>query len=151
MRAYSKDLRERAVAAVERGMARPEVVAAFGVSLASLKRWLATSRAGGDLRAKPPPGARPTIGPEQEAALQAQLATHPDATCAEHAELWNREQGTTLSPWTLGRAIRRRGWTRKKSRSGRPSATRSSGKRTGSASPAATRPSSSSSTSAGPT
>jgi transposase len=72
MRAYSKDLRER-------------VVAAFGVSLASLKRWRATSRAGGDLRAQPPPGARPTIGPEQEAALRAQLEAHPDATFAEHA------------------------------------------------------------------
>ncbi|HEX2173184.1 MAG TPA: helix-turn-helix domain-containing protein, partial [Dehalococcoidia bacterium] len=97
MRAYSEDLRERAVAAVERGLARPEVVAAFGVSRASLKRWLATSRAGGDRRTQPPPGARPTIGPEQGAAWPAQLAAHPNATGAEQAELWNREQGTTLS------------------------------------------------------
>ena len=63
MRAYSKDLRERAVAAVDRGMARSEVVAVFGVSLASLKRWLATKRAGGDLRAKAP-GRPRMIGPE---------------------------------------------------------------------------------------
>jgi len=42
MRTYSSlDLRERALAAVDRrGMARKEAVGVFGVSLATLKRWL---------------------------------------------------------------------------------------------------------------
>ncbi len=124
MRAYSKDLRERVVAAVERGMVRQEVVAVFGVSLASLKRWLATKRLGGDLQAKAPPGRPRTIGPEQETALRAQLAAQPDATFAEHARLWNEQQGAAVSQWTFGRASRRLGWTRKKRRSGPPSVMR---------------------------
>lgn len=116
MRAYSKDLRERAVAAVARGMARSDVVTTFGVSLASLKRWLATSRAGGDLQAKSPPGAQPAIRPEQAGVVRTQLARHPDATFAQHAAMWNEQQGMALSQWTLGRASRRLGWTRKKTR-----------------------------------
>jgi hypothetical protein len=59
-------------------------------------------------------GSPATIAPDQYAALQAQLGAHPDATFAHHANLWNAAHGTTLSQWNLGRAIRRLGWTRKK-------------------------------------
>jgi transposase len=40
MEIYSKDLRIRAVAAVERGMPRREVIETFSISLTTLKRWL---------------------------------------------------------------------------------------------------------------
>jgi hypothetical protein len=33
----------------------------------------------------------------------------------EHAARWNADHGTSLSAWTLGRALRRLGWSRKKS------------------------------------
>ena len=38
MKAYSEDLRERVVRAVDQGMSRSEVVRLFGVSEASIKR-----------------------------------------------------------------------------------------------------------------
>jgi transposase len=41
---YSVDLRERVLAALDRGMSRSEVVTTFQVSLASLKRWHAARR-----------------------------------------------------------------------------------------------------------
>ena len=46
---YSKDLRVRAVEAVERGIPRRDVVETFSVSLTTLKRWLRKRREGEDL------------------------------------------------------------------------------------------------------
>jgi transposase len=40
MKTYSLDLREQALAAVDRGMPSKEALGVFGVSLATLKRWL---------------------------------------------------------------------------------------------------------------
>ncbi|MBA3555780.1 MAG: helix-turn-helix domain-containing protein, partial [Gemmatimonadales bacterium] len=40
MKAYSKDLRLKVLAAVDRGMPRAAVVEAFSVSTATVKRWL---------------------------------------------------------------------------------------------------------------
>jgi len=117
MKAYSIDLRERVVAAVDQGMARAEVVTTFRVSLASLKRWLAAWRDTGDLSPRPPRGGPPrTITPEQDQELRAQVAAFPDATLAEHATHWNAAHGTSLRRRSLGRAIQRLGLTRKKSR-----------------------------------
>jgi len=46
---YSKDLRIRALAALDRGMPRREVVEIFSISLTTLKRWLKMRREGKDL------------------------------------------------------------------------------------------------------
>jgi transposase len=114
MKAYSLDLRQRMIAAIDRGMARTHAVTTFQVSLATLKRWLAKRRDMGDLTPRLPPGLTATITPAQEPILRAQLEAYPDATLAEHAERWNAAQGATLTQWTVGRAIRCIGWTRKK-------------------------------------
>ena len=52
---YSKDLRFRAVAAVEQGIPSREVVETFSISLTTLKRWLRMSREGKDLLHRAPP------------------------------------------------------------------------------------------------
>ncbi len=122
MRAYSIDLRQRVLAALDCGMPRPEVVTTFGVSLATLKRLLVLRRATPALAPKSPPGRRPTIPTPHHGALRVQLAAHPDATLATHAQLWSETQGVSVSPWTIGRAIRRLGWTHKKRRWAPPSA-----------------------------
>jgi len=116
MKAYSVDLRQRIVAAVDRGMARTEVAATFGVSLATIKRLVALRRTQPDLAAQRPAGRRRSIPPTQHAVLWAQVDAYPAATIALHTERWNATHGTTLSQWTVGRAIRRLGWTRKKRR-----------------------------------
>ncbi len=43
---YSKELRVRAVEAVERGIPRKDVVETFSISLTTLKRWLRKRREG---------------------------------------------------------------------------------------------------------
>lgn len=115
MKGSSVDLRQRVLAAVARGMPRHEVATTFGVSVGTIKRLCAKQRLGADLAPRAPSGRRRTIAPPQYVALQDQLAAHPDATFAQHAELWNAAHGPSLSQWTLGRAIRRLQWTRKTS------------------------------------
>ena len=117
MKAYSLDLRERVLAAHDRGMPRSAVVITFQVSLASLKRWLAARRDIGTFTPQPASGGvEPTITTDQHQQLRAQVAAFPDATLAEHATRWNAAHATTISQWTIGRAIRGLGLTRKKSR-----------------------------------
>ena len=117
MKAYSIDLRQRIVAAVERGMRRAEVARTFGVSESTIKRLVARRRdAADDLTAGRPSGRRRTLTLEQHAALWTQLEANPDATIETHTRFWNQAHGTSVSQWTMGRAIRRLGWTYKKRR-----------------------------------
>jgi transposase len=110
------DLRERAVRAVAAGTPVAVVARTFGVGTATVGRYLRRARAGA-LAPRSSPGRPARIGPAAWPALRAQLAAAPDATLAEHAERWAREQGAPVSAATMHRAIARLGWTRKKSRS----------------------------------
>lgn len=114
------------LAAVERGVPRSEVAAAFGVSPATIKRWLARRRSGGDGGLAPgrPSGRPPKVRAEELGELRAQLGAHPCATLEEHRSLWEAEREARLSIHAVRRAIGRLGWTRKKGRWGPPSATR---------------------------
>jgi len=110
------DLRERVVDAVAGGMPQAVAGRTFGVGRATVRRWVDRRRAG-DLRPAPVGGSAPRIGPGDAAALRAQVAAAPDATLAEHAERWGREQGVRVSLWAVDRALTRLGITRKKRRS----------------------------------
>src|SRR5215217_265999 len=48
MNAYSKDLRLKALAAIDRGVPRREVLDLFGLSRSTIKRWLKRRRQTGD-------------------------------------------------------------------------------------------------------
>jgi transposase len=125
MKTYSQYLREKMLAAVDRGMPRKEAVSAFGVSSATLKRWLRRRRETGSAAPKRRPGMKPRIGgdADERRALWNQLKEHPEATLEEHRELWKRQQGVRVSVATMSRAIRRLGWTYKQRRWEPPSAT----------------------------
>jgi transposase len=116
MKAYSKDLRERIVGAIEQGMAREEIVKVFAVSLASIKGYLKQYRETGTLAAKAIPG-RPSkkLVPLQ-LGVREQLEAAPDATLEQQCERWEERSGTAVSTATMSRAINRIGWTRKKKR-----------------------------------
>ena len=115
-------------------MARKEAVSTFGVSLATLKRWLKRRREGEDLAPKPSPGRTPTIlaTQEQRGALWSQLEENDDATLVRHCELWERRTGVGVSVATMSRAVRTLGWTFKKSRWWPPSETKRKGALSGS-------------------
>ena len=125
MNAYSKDLRIKALGALDRGMPRKEAASTFGVSLATLKRC----REGEDLAPKPSPGRTPRIlaSQQQRRALWQQLEENHDATLMRHCELWERRTGVAVSVATMSRAVRRLGWTFKKSRWWQPNGTNEPG------------------------
>jgi transposase-like protein len=62
---HSQDLREKLLAAVDRGMPRKEATEIFGVSLATLKRWLKRCRETGSAAPKKRPGMTPRVGAVQ--------------------------------------------------------------------------------------
>jgi transposase len=116
MKTYSLDLRERLLDAADRGMPRKEAVRVFGVSLATIKRWLMRLEQTGSVAPKKKPGMKPRIGitVEERRALWVQLETHDAATLEEHCELWEEKRGVRVSVSTMSRAIRKLGWTLKK-------------------------------------
>jgi transposase len=116
MKAYSDDLRQRILRAVDQGHRQAEIAAAFQVSVATIKRYLKRRRETGQVAAKPIPGRPPTHRTALEGALPEQLATHRDVTLAEHCRLWAATHGQQVSRDTLRRAIDRLGWTWKKNR-----------------------------------
>jgi transposase len=119
MKAYSQDLRERVVRAVDRGeQTQQQIAERFGVSTAWIKKLLQRRRESGSLAPKPHGGGRPAKyrGKALER-LQRELAAQPDATLEE---LRDRTR-VPASIMAVFRALERLGAHRKKSRSGRPS------------------------------
>jgi transposase len=114
MKAYSVDLRTRLVRAVEQGMPKPQVAQVFEVSVRTINRYLRQQHATGILAPKPIPGRPRAISAARQTALIAQVQARPDATLAEHCHTWEQAQGRRVSVATMGRALRRLGWPRKK-------------------------------------
>ena len=80
MKAYSQDVRERVLRAVDLGRPRAEVMQLFGVSLATIKRYLKQRREEGHVRPKAIPGRPPKKWAQVEADVLPQLQAHDDAT-----------------------------------------------------------------------
>jgi len=115
--ALSLDLRQRAVEAYERGDGPVRAVAArFGVGHASLSRWLGRNRTTGSPERAPRAGGTPRrIGADDEARLKAWLADAPSTSQHALAARLAEATGRPVCQQTVSRAIRRIGWTRKKS------------------------------------
>jgi len=116
MRAYSLDLRERVLAAVDAGTSRAQAAQTFRLSERTISRWVARRNAGSPLAGGTGPGRRHSIADAALPVLRIQLEACPDATLAEHLQQWNAAH-PPVSQSALVRAIRRVGWTRKKRRS----------------------------------
>src|SRR5437879_12287016 len=114
MNASEYDLSQVVLPALDQRRPRQEIVTMFAISLATLKRYLKRQRETGDVQAKPIPGRPSKKGAVLQAGLRSQLEAYPDATLAEHCQLWETTQGVQVSSATMSRAIQRLNWTRKK-------------------------------------
>jgi transposase len=112
--AYSTDLRERVLDAIERGMERSEAITIFAVSEGSIKRWQKLRREGSPLTPRRPGRKRKAAKPNDDAVVRRLVDATPDATLQEYADQWNELHEKALSRWTIGRRIRRLKLTRKK-------------------------------------
>jgi transposase len=114
MKAYSQDLRQRVLRAVDAGKTQAEVAQTFAVSVPTIKRYLKARRETGHVEPKAIPGRPAVKGAVLQAHLAAQLAALPDATRDEHCRLFQAEYGIEVSPASITRARQALGWTRKK-------------------------------------
>ena len=115
-RPYSGDLRRRVVAAtLDSGQPRAAVARRFAVGRSTVYRWVKTARAEGRLEAKPMHGGpKPAIRAEGAAALKHLVEADNHLSLAEYRDRLAAEAGVRVHPWTLGRALKRLGLTRKK-------------------------------------
>jgi transposase len=114
MKAYSQDLRQRVLRAIDQGKKQAEVAEMFVISTATIKRYLKARRESGHVLPKPIPG-RPSIkGAALQADLFDQLGANPDATRVQHCQMWEARTGIRVSPASISRARMALGWTRKK-------------------------------------
>jgi transposase len=116
MKAYSVDLREKVLRAVDQGYPRQEIVKLLGVSRATIKRYLKQRRETGTVAPKAIPGRTPKKLGLLQAELVTQLQAHDDLSLEEQCRLWEQSHGVRVSTSTMSRAIKRVGWTRKKRR-----------------------------------
>ncbi len=125
MDAYSLDLRKKIVEAKKRGAATAEVAKTFGVGVSSVKRYAAVAREGRSLAPKKRPGSKPKLNEAARKLLEADLEERPTATLPERCEFLRRAAGVEVSDSTVSRMLKRMGWSRKKDRWVRASATSS--------------------------
>ena len=106
MRAYSMDLRERIVAAVDAGASQSQAAERFGVSLRTVERYMARRRVTGSLAAtEQRHGREPTVRRRLQAWLPARLDAAADATLAEHVAAFVAAGGAPVSLSAMSRAI----------------------------------------------
>ena len=125
MNAYSEDLRKKIVQALRRGSTKSEAARAFGVSRSSVKRYAKLAEEGRPLAPKKHPGSRPKMDETARRLLEADLEERPAATLYQRREYLRRVAGVSVSESTLSRMLGRLGWSRKKGRWERASATSS--------------------------
>ena len=112
-RAYSLDLRERVVAAVQSGQSCRRVAATFGLGVATVVKWWQRYRATGDVAAKPRGGSKVRALVDVQDWLLERVAAEPHVTTRALAgEL--AERGIEVSHVSVWNLLRRERLTHKK-------------------------------------
>ena len=115
MQAYSVDLRQRIVDALEdMGATIDSVAQRFCVSSASVKRYKRQLQESGTLAAKPWPGRAPKATAHQEEHLKELVASRSDWTLQTLCGTWNEQTGARVSISVMARTLERLRITYKK-------------------------------------
>ncbi|MCA1717205.1 MAG: IS630 transposase-related protein [Actinobacteria bacterium] len=80
MKAYSEDLRQKIVTALERGTSKPQAARLFDVSLSSVKRYARKARQRDSLAPKKGSGRPPKLDENASRLLQEDIQERPAAT-----------------------------------------------------------------------
>ena len=113
MRAYSEDLREKIVAALERAMSKAKAARLFDVSLSSVKRYARRVRQGDSLTPKKSPGRPRKVDEKAQALLKEDVKERSGATISQRRRFLEHITGTDLSDSTVRRLMKRLGFTQK--------------------------------------
>lgn len=121
--AYSQDLRDRVLAAVDEGMSVRAVAERFGVSPAYVAKAAARRRRTGERSARAQRSHQEQKLLRYHTAIRAHVRACPDATINELRQWLAAEYAVTSSTGGMWNTLARLGLTLKKSRSGRASKT----------------------------
>ncbi len=101
MKAYSEDLRQKIVDAIERGMPKAQAARTFGVGISSVKRYASKAQRGEPPEPGKPPGKRPKMDERIRKLLEEDLkerrATEQGSVC--------QSEGSPSFGWKLPRAL----------------------------------------------
>jgi transposase len=86
MKAYSKDLREKIVGAIGRGMPKAQAARTFGVGISTVKRYVSKAQRGESLEAGKAPGKRPKMDEQLRKLLEEDLKERPFVTLEERCD-----------------------------------------------------------------
>jgi transposase len=114
MKAYSKDLRQKIVDAVRRGMSKAQAACTFGVGISTVKRYSTKAQRGESLEPGKAPGKRPKMDERLRKLLEEDLKERPFVTLRERCDYVEAMSGVSVSRSAMCRAIARIGSTRKK-------------------------------------
>jgi transposase len=114
MKAYSKDLRQKIVDAIQRGLPKAEAARTFGVGISTLKRYATKAQRGEPLEPAKAPGKRPKMDERVRKLLEEDLEERPFVTLRQRCDYVEAISGISVSRSTMCRAIARIGSTRKK-------------------------------------
>ncbi len=113
MKPYSEDLRVRIVRAVQEGMSKSGTAHLFGVSLSSVKRYMRIARRGESLTPRKGGGRPPKADETTRRLLEADVKERPTATVSERRRFLEHATGKALSNSTVGRLLKRLGFSQK--------------------------------------
>jgi transposase len=120
MKAYSEDLRQKVVQAVEqRGTSKSQAARLFSISLSSVKRYTRLAGRGEPLTPRKGGGRPPIADETTRRLLEEDIRTRPAATVKERRNFLKSFAGKSLSESTLRRLLKRMGFSRKKGLWGR--------------------------------
>lgn len=123
--ALSEDLRSRIIEAWrKKKLTSRELAEVFGVGLATVGRLKRLYRETNSVKRRPHGGGHsPRIPDDQHHLVEALVRRHPDWTEQRYAQELAREHGLAASAVTVGRVIRKLGYSVKKRPSSQPSET----------------------------
>ena len=123
MRAYSTDLRQRVVQALQGGQTQTQVAQRFELSLSSVQRYARKWREQQDLEPRPIPGRARLLTQTQQLELAELVRSRTDWTLQSLAQAWQQRSDKVVSLATLHRYLRRLDYSYKKRAAWQPSAT----------------------------
>jgi transposase len=120
MKPYSEDLRVRIVKAVqEEGSSKSAAARLFGVSLSSVKRYARMADRGTSLTPRKGGGRPPKADETTRKLLEEDVKERPAATIKERRHFLEHATGEALSNSTVGRLLKRMGFSQKNGAWGR--------------------------------
>ena len=115
MKAYSKDLRQKIVDVLRRGMSKAQAARTFGVGISTLKRYTSKAQRGEPLDPGKAPGKRPKkMDKRLSKLLEEDLKERPFVTLRQRCDYVQAISGVSVSRSTMCPAMARIGSTRKK-------------------------------------